>query len=95
MSHPSNCPKCKISWNSETSMPVDLIKHNPDHYVTLEKAEEDAGLYGWTPENDKRFGANVVGIEVRGKYDGVSYWECTACSKVFDRFTMKEHTGEL
>ena len=34
--------------------------------------------------------SRLVGIEVRGKYDGVSYWECPDCKKRWDRFTGKE-----
>ena len=63
--------------------------HNPDYYDTVEKAEEAAENYGWSEDNPKRFGKNVTGIEIRGEYDGVSYWKCECCETYFDRWTME------
>jgi len=53
------------------------------------KAVQTAAMYGCTPKSPKHFGKNVVGIEIQGKYDGVSYWKCTECETVFDRWTME------
>lgn len=46
-------------------------------------------------ESQKSYGnhthfSRLVGIEIRGGYDGVSYWECPDCLRVWDRFTGKE-----
>jgi hypothetical protein len=46
-------------------------------------------MYGCTPSTPQHFSVNVVGIEIQGQYDGVSYWKCTPCGTVFDRWTMK------
>ena len=34
--------------------------------------------------------SKLLGIEVRGKYNGVSYWQCPSCKATWDRWT-----GEL
>jgi len=31
--------------------------------------------------------SRLIGIEIRGGYDGVSYWECPDCHTRWDRFT--------
>jgi len=36
------------------------------------------------------FWSHLTGIEVRGKYDGVSYWQCPFCKTTWDRFTGDE-----
>ena len=33
--------------------------------------------------------SHLVGIEVREKYDGVSYWQCPFCNVTWNRFTGK------
>lgn len=30
---------------------------------------------------------NLLGIEVRGVYDGILIWQCQACKKMWPRFT--------
>jgi ssDNA-binding Zn-finger/Zn-ribbon topoisomerase 1 len=29
--------------------------------------------------------SRLIGVEIRGGYDGVSYWECPDCHETFDR----------
>lgn len=33
--------------------------------------------------------SRLIGIEIRGGYDGVSYWECPDCHVRWDRWTGK------
>jgi hypothetical protein len=33
--------------------------------------------------------SKLVGLEIQGGYDGVSYWACPFCQVVWDRFTGK------
>jgi len=33
--------------------------------------------------------SRLVGIEVRGGYDGVSYWQCPDCGATWNRFTAE------
>ena len=85
--HPEKCPKCKIAWQKEEN----IYDHFVNQGETKEKATEIASFYGCTKETPKHFGVNVMGIETE-EYDGVSYWECTSCKTVFDRWTMKVST---
>lgn len=93
MPHPNNCPNCGIHWQSDISMPDTLF--NTGRYISTDVAAEVArDYYGWTEENDRRLSANVVGIEDPILYDGVSFWQCTACNTTFDRWTMCPVTKE-
>ncbi len=80
------CPKCKIEWEEKET----IYEFFLNKYSDEEKARAAAKNYGCTPERPKHFGKNVIGIEIQGMYDGVSFWECQGCKTTFDRFTMKE-----
>ena len=34
--------------------------------------------------------SKLIGIEVRDKYDGISYWMCPKCNNQWDRWTGKK-----
>lgn len=85
------CPECSVAWEGET-IPNGLFAAG--YYETMEEAREAAKNYGWTPENGKRFGVNVMGIETP-QYDGISYWQCMACDTLFDRWTMKKVSSNI
>lgn len=84
--HPNKCPHCECDWKE----PENIYEYFLRQGDSKEEASESASMYGCTKDNPKHFSKDVVGIEVRGKYDGVSYWECQKCYTVFDRWTMKE-----
>lgn len=42
----------------------------------------DKGWYG-----DNTHFSRLIGVEVRGAYDGVLYWQCPDCGSKFVRFT--------
>ena len=44
-----------------------------------------AQMYGWSTKEPKRFG-NQIGIEIPGKYDGVSFWHHQECGAYWKRF---------
>lgn len=85
MSSPNQCPSCNIEWEEKET----ITEYFESQGYTPRKALQTGALYGCTPETPKHFGKNVVGIEVRGQYDGISYWKCTVCEVVHDRWTMK------
>jgi predicted RNA-binding Zn-ribbon protein involved in translation (DUF1610 family) len=33
--------------------------------------------------------SRLIGIEIRGGYDGISFWRCPDCGAQWDRFTEK------
>ena len=84
--HAKNCPKCGIAWEEERS----IYEYFLEKYNDETQARKTAEMYGCTPEAPRHFGKNVVGIEVQGMYDGISFWECQSCKGTFDRWTMKE-----
>lgn len=45
------------------------------------------GCYGEWDGVTPRFFSRLIGIEVRGRYDGVSQWLCPVCGVRWDRFT--------
>lgn len=84
--HDKRCPKCGVEWQEKET----IYEFFLNKYGNEEKARETAKYYGCVPENPKHFGKNVVGIEIQGMYDGISFWECQECKSTFDRWTMKE-----
>lgn len=84
--HNKECPKCEIPWEEQET----IYEFFLNKYSDETKARETAGHYGCTVETPKHFSKNVVGIEIQGMYDGVSYWKCQSCETVFNRWTMQE-----
>ena len=84
--HPKDCPKCKTEWEEKET----IYEFFLNKYTDENKAIVAAANYGCTPDNPKHFGKDVIGIEIQGMYDGISYWECQKCNGTFDRLTMKE-----
>ena len=81
----TECPVCKESWDDGDIR--DQLKASGRYdNRTDEELTNAAKSYGWTPENPQRF-SKLIGIEVMGKYDGISYWKCPHCSTFWDRWT--------
>ena len=80
-----NCPSCNIEWEEKET----IKEHFERKGYSARKASQTAAMYGCTAESPKHFGKNVIGIEIQGKYDGISYWKCQVCKVIFDRFTME------
>lgn len=77
MSRPSNCPHCGVTWDG-LEIPDGLVEGNPGRYNGRSDAEADAANYGWTHENKRTFGINVVGMYNMDS-DRTEYWHCTNC----------------
>jgi len=86
-----NCPKCNIAWEQKETIYEFFLNQHGDK----ENAMETASLYGHTEKDPKHFSINVAGVEDPSKYDGVSFWLCTNCHRLFDRWTMEEVKNEL
>ena len=84
------CPECNITWEMKESIYEFFLNQHGDSI----KAYHDAKLYGDSAEDPKHFSINVVGVEDPSKYDGVSFWLCTNCQRLFDRWTMEEVKNE-
>lgn len=79
MSRPSHCKHCGITWNG-LEIPDGLVEGNPGRYVDRVDAEADAANYGWTHENKRTFGVNVVGLYDMGS-DRTELWHCENCKR--------------
>lgn len=88
--HPKECPKCKTEWEQKET----IYEFFLNKYKDESKARETSEHYGCTPDRPKHFSKDVVGIEIQGMYDGISYWKCQKCNTTFDRWTMKEKTND-
>lgn len=70
LNHTGNCPECNSSWRD---------KKIPIQYV-------ETGMYGRWDGKEERYFSRLIGVEIRGKYDGISLWKCPDCDALFDRF---------
>lgn len=91
--HPKKCPNCNTPWEEDQNI-YDFFKtkyqeERPDESTESIKslATDKALMYGCTKESAKHFSKNVVGIEYRDYYDGVSEWHCEVCKCYVNRFT--------
>lgn len=74
------CPKCNADWDAGNVYET-LRKHDAYASKTDDELREVASHYG---KPDARF-SRLVGIQVRGVYDGVLYWECPDCHQRWNR----------
>lgn len=83
------CPECGANWNNGDIVEVfKQMRDKGDDFwknKTDEEIEKHANNYGWTREVPKSF-SRLVGVEIRGYYDGVAYWECPDCKHRWHRF---------
>lgn len=88
-----NCPKCGFLLDGgDIVEKFKEMRANGDSFYknkTDKEIEKSAAMYGWSKENPKRF-SNIIGIDIRGKYDGVSYWKCPGCNTTWNRWTGEE-----
>jgi hypothetical protein len=81
----TNCPECNSSWDGgdifETLRPQKWCENMSD-----DELREDVHKHYAPPHRFSR----LVGVEVRGGYDGVSFWECPDCKARWDRFTQRK-----
>lgn len=81
-----NCPDCGSSWEGE-----DIYEAFRKHVFYKDKTDAELKQYvydhyKWSEQNKKSF-KRVIGIEIQGQYDGVSYFQCPDCRQTYNRFT--------
>lgn len=86
-----SCPKCGSSWDGGSIVETFIAQRdtNPDSFYagkTDEQIAEDV-MRNYSPPY--RWGREI-GVEIQGKYDGISYLKCPDCETMFDRFTGEE-----
>jgi len=88
-----NCPKCNARWRGEDIYEHFLARRDNGDVFYANKTDEEiletASSYGYTLESPQYF-SHLIGIEIRGYYDGVAGWKCPACGQVWNRFTGEE-----
>lgn len=85
------CPECGAQWQGD--LIVDTFKAYRDagkeFYAGKTDEEIEADVIRFYGGLDRRW-SNLIGVEVQGKYDGVSEWLCPDCGSKWDRFTNKK-----
>ena len=83
----TKCPACKADWDGGSIL------------ETFKKQRDEGTLKGTDDELEARMlesysepyrWSRKIGVEIQGKYDGVSYWKCPDCKVYFDRFTGRQ-----
>ena len=88
MDHYGNCPKCGESLDDGSILDA-YKKHRlswTGKEYTDEELEEQMKEHYAPPYRYSK----LIGIEVMGGYDGISYWQCPFCKATWDRFTGNE-----
>lgn len=85
-----NCPNCKKSWDGG-----DIYDYLYNLDINMSKTAQDiekmASLYGWTPENKKKFSrVRVIEVTINNQYTDV-YFECPDCHKAFNSTTSEQY----
>lgn len=87
-----NCPKCGKSWDGGSIL--ELFKSQREagyeHVKGMTDKELEDRMKEWYAPPYRY--SNLLGIEIQGGYDGISYWQCPYCKTMWDRFTGKEHS---
>ncbi len=92
----TRCPHCDADLRGEPIDPRHFVHNTPDS-PTYNPGEDtcdvQAAQFGrcyclphGEREPDDRFYSRTIGIEVRGVYDGVLYWQCPDCGFAWQRF---------
>ena len=89
LKHAGLCPECGADWNAGDILETFKQKKTDGDDFWKDKTDEEiekiAGQYGWTPEKPISF-SRLIGVEIRGEYDGVSYYRCPECERPWPRF---------
>lgn len=76
------CPSCNESWDA--GFIWDVFKEMETYQdLSIEELKTKAKKCYSKPY---KF-SHIIGIQVQGKYDGVSYWKCPFCNTTWDKFT--------
>jgi hypothetical protein len=90
LDHYGNCPVCGKSWNG--GLIADAFKEarakgdaywrdKTDEEIDKTVKESYGEPYSWS---------RLIGVQVWGGYDGISFWQCPDCKTEWDRFTGKK-----
>ena len=81
------CPECHEDWDGGRIWKVWRAMKDCDYYQS--KTDEELQSMEKESYSEPYHFSKLIGIEVQGKYDGISYWECPFCKARWDRLTEK------
>ena len=81
MDHHGNCPKCGTSWDGGDI--YEVLRAMPDY---AGKSDDDLRRMVDTSYAPPRRFSRLIGVEYRGRYDGVWEWRCPDCAETWPRF---------
>jgi len=86
----THCPACNANWDGGSILESFIQLRNGGNPLYANMSDEQlkervqelySPPYRWS---------RCIGIEIRGEYDGLSYYKCPDCNVTFNRFTGKE-----
>lgn len=104
--HYGKCPVCEFDFDGGDIVETFKKMRDQGNSYWKDKTDQDIEIEvkGRGKEGDKDFvrgsygppyhWSNIMGIEIQGQYDGVSYYMCVKCKTYWDRFTGQQMTEE-
>jgi rubredoxin len=83
------CPVCEFGWDSGDILEVISQLGVFKGKTRIELLQIARDNYGYSEANPTRFTA-LNNIELKGEYDGKSFWQCPKCSTVWDKTTNEQ-----
>lgn len=84
------CPKCGSDWDGGSILETMISQSKKmDSHLNGKTVEEIEAYMKELYSEPFRWGREI-GIEIQGKYDGISYIQCPDCDAIFDRWTGEE-----
>lgn len=84
------CPSCGSDWDGGSILESFIQRREEGDAYWQQKSDEqikeEVRLYYPPPYRWQR----KIGVAIQGGYDGVSYWQCPDCKKMWNRATGEE-----
>lgn len=86
------CPVCGFDFKGESIVEAFKKQRDEGSKWLAGKTDEEIEKYVHERYSPPYCFSKIMGIEIQGKYDGVSYWQCTNCNTYWDRWTGEQFT---
>jgi len=84
LNHYGLCPICGKSWDNGDIF--DVFRKDPYYEKTSDEDLWEIIVRSYRKPYKFSY---LIGIEIRGKYDGISCWKCPFCETTWDRWTLE------
>jgi len=95
LDHYGTCPECGSNWDGGSILDTFIKQREEGSKHWQGKSDEDIKESILNSYSEPHRWSRLIGVEVRGRYDGISYWECPDCKTMWDRFTGKKVEHEI